>query len=155
MKRYFRRRPTPTVEQHGNKNDKNVYAWDKLDAHILNHIAHITRSLLVTYKDSYLVYFDTLLPQFCTLLQPTRSITDRQLALCVFDDIIRFSGSHSHRYSEFFLHGMTEGLSDSSVEVEFIGIYSKNTVFCDLIKGSSSCCIWFRCDGNEWWLCLC
>jgi hypothetical protein len=45
-------------------------------------------TLLLTYTDSYLAYFDTLVPRFYTLIQPTRSISDRQWALCVFDDVI-------------------------------------------------------------------
>jgi hypothetical protein len=90
---------------------------DDFDAYILNRLSDIIHSLLVTYTDSYLVYFDTLVPHFYALLQPTRSVSDRQWALCVFDDVIQFTGAHSHRYSQFFLSRMAESLADQSAEV--------------------------------------
>jgi hypothetical protein len=73
-----------------------------------------------------LVYFDTLVPHFYALLQPTSSVSDRQWALCVFDDVVQFTGAHSHRYSQFFLTRMAESLSDSSAEVKF---FRKKTLF--------------------------
>ena len=65
-----------------------------------------------------MVYFDKLVPHFYALLQPTRSASDRQWGLCVFDDVIQFTGAHSHRYSQFFLSRMAESLTDSSPEVK-------------------------------------
>ncbi|CAF1354012.1 unnamed protein product, partial [Adineta ricciae] len=41
---------------------------------------------------------------------------DRQWALCVFDDVIQFTGAHSHRYAQFFLSQMAESLADPSAE---------------------------------------
>lgn len=64
-----------------------------------------------------MVYFDVLVPHFIALLQQTRSVSDRQWALCVFDDVIQFTGAHSHRYSQFFLTRMAESLADQSAEV--------------------------------------
>jgi len=90
---------------------------DEFDSYILNRLSDIIHSLLVTYTDSYLVYFDTLVPHFYALIQPTRSISDRQWALCVFDDVIQFTGAHSHRYAQFFLSHMAESLADSASEV--------------------------------------
>ena len=71
----------------------------------------------MTYSDSYLGYFDTLVQHFHALLQPSRSVSDRQWALCVFDDVIQFTGAHSHRYSQLFLTRMAESLADPSAEV--------------------------------------
>jgi hypothetical protein len=66
-----------------------------------------------------LVYFDTLAPHFYELIQPTRSTSDRQWGLCIFDDVIQFTGANSHRYSNGFLSHMTESLADPSPEVSF------------------------------------
>lgn len=96
---------------------------DDFDAYILNRLSDIIHSLLVTYTDGYLVYFDTLVPHFYNLLQPTRSISDRQWALCVFDDVVQFTGAHSHRYTQFFLTRMAESLSDPSAEVRQAAAY--------------------------------
>jgi len=70
-----------------------------------------------------LVYFDTLVPHFYALLQPTRSVSDRQWALCVFDDVIQFTGSHSHRYSQFFLSRMADSVQDPSAEIRQAASY--------------------------------
>jgi hypothetical protein len=98
---------------------------DDFDAYILNRLSDIIHSLLVTYTDSYLVYFDTLVQHFYALLQPTRSGSDRQWAICVFDDVIQFTGAHSHRYSQFFLSRMAESLADPSAEVNEIFFHRK------------------------------
>ena len=97
--------------------EEEMMEEDEFDAYILNRLSDIIHSLLVTYTDGYLVYFDTLVPHFYTLLQDTRSVSDRQWALCVFDDVIQFAGANSHRYSQFFLARMAESLADSAPEV--------------------------------------
>ncbi|CAF2813267.1 unnamed protein product [Rotaria sp. Silwood2] len=89
---------------------------DDFDAYILNRLSDIIHLLLVTYTDSYLICFDTLIPYFYGLIQLIRSISDHQWALCVFDDIIQFTGAHSHCYAYFFLSCMTENLVDSLPE---------------------------------------
>jgi hypothetical protein len=75
--------------------------------------------------------------------------------LCVFDDVVQFTGAHSHRYSQFFLSRMAESLADESAEVKFsfflLIFLSPKSFFQD----SSSCCLWFWCYGNEWWSSLC
>ncbi|CAF1188329.1 unnamed protein product [Rotaria sp. Silwood1] len=110
-------------EDHDEEAEEEMLEEDDFDAYILNRLSDIIHSLLVTYTDSYLAYFDTLVPHFYALLQPTRSVSDRQWALCVFDDVIQFTGAHSHRYSQFFLTRMAESLADSSPEVRQAAAY--------------------------------
>ncbi|CAF1129300.1 unnamed protein product [Rotaria sordida] len=110
-------------EDHDEEAEEEMLEEDDFDAYILNRLSDIIHSLLVTYTDSYLVYFDTLVPHFYALLQSTRSVSDRQWALCVFDDVIQFTGAHSHRYSQFFLTRMAESLADSSAEVRQAAAY--------------------------------
>ncbi|CAM4798735.1 unnamed protein product [Rotaria magnacalcarata] len=110
LKKYFER-----AEKRHNEDD--------FDAYILNPISDIIHSLLVTYTDSYLAYFDTLVPYFHALIQPTRSISERQCGLCVFDDVIQFTGAHSHRYTHVFLSNMAESLVDPVAEVRQAAAY--------------------------------
>ena len=105
-------------EDYDEETEEEMLEEDDFDAYILNRLSDIIHSLLVTYKEAFLVYFDTLVNHFYALLQDTRSISDRQWALCVFDDVIQFTGEHSHRYSQFFLARMAESLADSSAEVK-------------------------------------
>ncbi len=141
-------------EDHDEEAEEEMLEEDDFDAYILNRLSDIIHSLLVTYTDAYLIYFDTLVPHFFALLQPTRSVSDRQWALCVFDDVIQFTGAHSHRYSQFFLTRMAESLADSSAEVNERFSNCNNQLFL-LYKDSSSSSVRFWCYGNEWWSCLC
>jgi hypothetical protein len=104
-------------EDYDEETEEEMVEEDDFDAYILNRLSDIIHSLLVTYTDSYLVYFDTLVPHFYALIQQTRTISDRQWALCVFDDVIQFTGAHSHRYAQFFLSRMAESLADQASEV--------------------------------------
>lgn len=110
-------------EDHDEEAEEEMLEEDDFDSYILNRLSDIIHSLLVTYSDAYLVYFDTLVPHFYNLLQQTRSVSDRQWALCVFDDVIQFTGAHSHRYTQFFLSRMAESLSDASAEVRQAAAY--------------------------------
>jgi hypothetical protein len=104
-------------EDYDEETEEEMLEEDDFDSCILNRLSDIIHSLLVTYTDSYLAYFDTLVPHFYALIQPTRSISDRQWALCVFDDVIQFTGANSHRYAQFFLPRMAESLADPAPEV--------------------------------------
>ena len=104
-------------EDYDEETEEEILEENDFDAYILNRLSDIIHSLLVTYADSYLIYFDTLVPHFSALIQQTRSLSDRQWALCVFDDVIQFTGAHSHRYAQFFLSPMAECLADPAPEV--------------------------------------
>ncbi|CAF3712378.1 unnamed protein product [Adineta steineri] len=110
-------------EDHDEEAEEEMLEEDDFDAYILNRLSDIIHSLLVTYTDSYLGYFDTLVPHFHALLQPQRTVSDRQWALCVFDDVIQFTGAHSHRYSQCFLTRMAESLADPSAEIRQAAAY--------------------------------
>ena len=116
-------------EDFDEETEEEMLEEDDFDAYILNRLSDIIHSLLITYTDSYLTYFDTLVPHFYALIQSSRSISDRQWALCVFDDVIQFTGAHSHRYAQFFLSQMAESLADPSAEVNK-NVYTLLTIDC-------------------------
>ena len=145
-------------EDHDEEAEEEMMEEDDFDSYILNRLSDIIHSLLVTYTESYLGYFDTLVPHFYTLLQPGRSVSDRQWALCVFDDVIQFTGAHSHRYSQFFLSRMAESLSDPSAEVIHLkscSFFPNRSSLMFFFQDSSSCSLWIWCYGHEWWTSLC
>lgn len=57
------------------------------------------------------------------LLNPERSWSDHQWALCVFDDVIEFGGPECAKYQEFFLQPMIQYVSDKSAEVRQAAAY--------------------------------
>ncbi|CAF1623807.1 unnamed protein product, partial [Didymodactylos carnosus] len=96
---------------------------DDCDAYTLMRLSDIIRSLLVTYSDSYLIYFDSLAPHFHRLLERQRSVSDRQWSLHVWNDIIQYTGETSFRYQQYFLQRMAESVQDVSAEICEIASY--------------------------------
>lgn len=66
------------------------------DIYILAKIADVLHSLFMTYRENFLPYFDRILNHFVMLLQPNRNWADHQWGICVFDDVIEFTGTWSN-----------------------------------------------------------
>lgn len=49
--------------------------------------------------------------------------TDHQWGLCIFDDLIEFTGSHSVKYKDHFLAPLTYYLNDKQPEVRQASCY--------------------------------
>lgn len=74
-------------------------------------------ALLVTYRSSFLPVLDSLIPHVVRLLAADRPWPDHQWGICVFDDVIEFTGADSVKYQEIFLKPLFEFLKDKSPEV--------------------------------------
>jgi len=61
---------------------------DDADIFLLSRIADVIHALFSTYKQSFLPFFEIILPNIVQLLQVNRSWADRQWGLCIFDDLI-------------------------------------------------------------------
>ncbi|EFN77942.1 Importin-5 [Harpegnathos saltator] len=96
---------------------------DNEDIYTLSKIADILHALFSTYKSSFFPYFDQICGHFVKLLNPERSWSDHQWALCVFDDVIEFGGPECVKYQEFFLQPMIQYVSDKSAEVRQAAAY--------------------------------
>ncbi|GAB6024224.1 hypothetical protein CHUAL_008922 [Chamberlinius hualienensis] len=90
---------------------------DDDDVYILSKVSDVVHSLFATYKSTFFVYFDTLLPLFVKLLEPGRSWSDHQWAICVFDDVIEHGGPECVKYQEYFLPHMMSHIKNESPEV--------------------------------------
>lgn len=67
--------------------------------------------------------FDQMASHFVQLLAPERPYSDRQWALCVWDDVIEFCGTDSIKYQEFFLKRLLEQIIDETPEVRQAASY--------------------------------
>lgn len=61
---------------------------DDNDILLLSKIADIIHALFLTYKTSFLPFFDRVVANFVKLLDPSRPWADRQWGLCIFDEVI-------------------------------------------------------------------
>ena len=67
--------------------------------------------------------FEQTLSHFVQLLSPDRPFTDRQWALCVWDDVIEYCGTSSIKYQEYFLKRLIEQIVDETPEVRQAASY--------------------------------
>ncbi|XP_023288380.1 importin-5 isoform X2 [Orussus abietinus] len=102
-------------EELADENDEDIYTLSK--------IADIMNALLKTHKSAFFPYFDQICGHFVKLLAPERSWSDRQWALCVFDDVIEHGGPECAKYQDFFLNRMIQYVSDKSAEVRQAAAY--------------------------------
>ncbi|XP_014231665.1 importin-5 [Trichogramma pretiosum] len=96
---------------------------DTEDIYTLSKIADIFHALFITHKSAFFPYFDRMVQYFVKLLQPDRPWSDRQWALCVFDDVIEFGGPECYKYKDCFLEFMIQYVTDKSAEVRQAAAY--------------------------------
>ena len=111
LKEHFECSNKCTVKRHDEETENESFEGDDFEAYIFNFLSDIIHSFSDTCASSYLTYFDVLVLHFNQSLQPTRTISDRQCTLCVFDSAIQFTGAHSCHYSQYFPSRMEEKLT--------------------------------------------
>lgn len=96
---------------------------DSDDIYTLSRVADVIHALFLSYKATFIPYFDQVCGHFVKLLNPDGPWSDRQWGLCIFDDAIEFAGPLCSKYQEFFLAPMLQFLSDNSAEVRQAAAY--------------------------------
>jgi len=93
------------------------------DSYILSKVSDVMHSLFKTHREAILPFFERLLSDFKKLLDPHQPASDRQWALCVFDDLLEYTGSASINYQQYFLKAMLSGIQDENAEVRQAAAY--------------------------------
>jgi len=93
------------------------------DGYILSKVSDMMHSLFKTHRETILPFFEHMLPDFTKLLEPTQPASDRQWALCIFDDLLEYTGPHSIKYHQYFLEPMRNSIIDSNPEVRQAAAY--------------------------------
>ncbi|KAJ6632921.1 Importin-5 [Pseudolycoriella hygida] len=96
---------------------------DDNDTFQLSKIADVIHSLFLTNGVSFLPHFDQIIQHFIKLLNPQRPWADRQWGLCIFDDLIEYTGPMCAKYQSVFLQPIIEYVKDPSPEVQQAAIY--------------------------------
>jgi len=84
---------------------------------IISRIADVLHSLFSVYRERLFPLLDTIVPHLVRLLGPERAWTERQWALCIWDDVVEFCSPASIKYSQYFLQPMLQYITDSQPEV--------------------------------------
>jgi len=94
------------------------------DNFVLTKAADITHAFLKVQGEAYLPYMEPAILGLATkLLAPDRHWQERQWGICVWDDIIEFTGPAAAKYHQIFVPTMLEFVTDSSAEVRQAAAY--------------------------------
>lgn len=93
------------------------------DGYILSKVSDVMHALFKTHKETMLPFFEHLLTDFSKLLDQHRPASDRQWALCVFDDLLEYTGTASIKYQQYFLKALLSGIQDQNPEVRQAAAY--------------------------------
>ncbi|CAH0600347.1 unnamed protein product [Chrysodeixis includens] len=96
---------------------------DNEDVYGLSRVADVLHALMSAYRESFFPHLDILLPHLVQLLAPGRPYSDRQWAICIFDDVIEFGGPACVKYQDIFLEPMLNGLREPEAEVRQAAAY--------------------------------
>lgn len=87
------------------------------DIFVLSKIADVMHSMFMIYRESFIPFFDQIMHRFVVLLAPNRNWADKQWSVCVFDDVIEFTGPACAKYRSCFLEPFVAYTKDKSCEV--------------------------------------
>lgn len=93
------------------------------DIYVLSKIADVIHALFTTYREGFIPFFDQLCQHFVNLLTPQRAWADHQWGICIFDDVIEFTGPACAKYQHFFLQPFAVYVKDKSPEVRQAAAY--------------------------------
>jgi len=100
--------------------------WEEMeeDNFLLTKAADITHAFLKVHGAGYLPYLEPAVLGLVTkLIAPDRHWQERQWGICVWDDILEFTGPAAVMYSQVFVPSMLKYVTDSSPEVRQAAAY--------------------------------
>jgi len=95
---------------------------EEAEESVMSELARAIHTVFMTHRLTFLPYFDKILPSVVHFLQHDNP-SARQWALCVFDDLVEFTGPQSFAYSSHFLERMVNSISDGNNDVRQAAAY--------------------------------
>jgi len=96
---------------------------DDEDVYILSKVGDVMHAVFSQYKAAWLPQFERLLPKVSQLLEPARPWSDLQWGLCIFDDLVEYTGPECQKYEGLFLARMLACVSSPQPEVRQAAAY--------------------------------
>ncbi|KAK9870586.1 hypothetical protein WA026_008149 [Henosepilachna vigintioctopunctata] len=93
------------------------------DVYVLSKISDLIHCLFLAYREQFLPFFDQICSHFVALFEPNRPWADHQWGICVFDDVIEYSGPACAKYQGLFIPALHTYLKDKSSEVRQAASY--------------------------------
>ncbi|KAI8992324.1 armadillo-type protein [Pilobolus umbonatus] len=95
---------------------------EAVEEDVLSELARAIQAVFKVMNTAFLPYFDKILPFIVQFLSHPSS-SARQWAICVFDDLIEYTGPASYNYSNYFLQSMISSVSDTAFDVRQAAAY--------------------------------
>jgi len=96
---------------------------DDEDVYILSKVGDVVHAVFSQYRETWLPQFERLLPTISRLLEPNRPWSDLQWGLCMFDDLVEYTGPVSQKYEGLFLARLLACVSSPQPEVRQAAAY--------------------------------
>lgn len=93
------------------------------DIYLLSKISELIHALFISYREQFLPFFDQICNHFVALLEPNKAWADHQWGICVFDDLVEFTGPASAKYQGLFITAFHMYVKDKSSEVRQAAAY--------------------------------
>jgi len=100
--------------------------WDEMedDNYILTKAADVIHAMLKVHKSNYLPYMENgIIPMVSKLIAPERYWQEKQWGICIWDDMMEFTGAHALKYQNIFIPSLLSFLDDQSPEVRQAASY--------------------------------
>jgi hypothetical protein len=100
--------------------------WDEMedDNYILTKGADVIHAMLKVHKRNYLPYMEpAIVPLVSKLISPERYWQERQWGICIWDDVMEFTGPAAINYQHIFVPSLLAFLGDQSSEVRQAAAY--------------------------------
>jgi len=110
-------------EDYDEETEEDLQDEHDTDEYILSKVSDVMHALFKTHKDAILPFFEEMLPDLNKLLEPLRPASDRQWAICIFDDLLEYTGPVSIKYQHYFLKVLLGSIQDASAEVRQAAAY--------------------------------
>jgi hypothetical protein len=109
-------------DDHDEEEEERIGEEEERDEEINSMVADCLGHLFKNYKEVTLPYFQNLIfPLIVEMLKG--NVADKQVSLCVFDDLIEHLGPHSLPYFQHFLPVAVPGINDADPAVRQAAVY--------------------------------
>ncbi|KAH7296218.1 hypothetical protein KP509_26G014000 [Ceratopteris richardii] len=90
---------------------------------VFDQIGECLGTLIKTFKDPFLPFFEELVPFITPMLGNDRTLEERRIAICIFDDVAEQCKSSACKYYATFLPFLLEASTDADPDVRQAAVY--------------------------------
>jgi len=123
FKRHGRRSALRSAADYDDEEEEKLQNLKEEDDVILSHLVNVMHSLFVVEHERALPFYEMIMQNVIKLMEPGRTWSDLQYALCFWDDVIEFCGPVSFNYQQIFLETMVRSISHEQTEVRQAAAY--------------------------------